>query len=249
MQILPIPALADNYIWRMASNGNAVVIDPGEAKPVLEHLAREQLNLTAILITHRHGDHTAGVAELARNGCPVFGPKVIACVTHPVSDGQQFMVPGLNVEAKVIALPGHVNEHIAYVIGHHWFSGDVMFSAGCGRVYDGDPEALFDSLQVLAALPPDTIIYPTHEYTLSNLAFALHLEPDNQDLKAYQIQVQQLRQAGLPSVPITVGQQLKINPFLRDTPSIRAAVIQRTGHTPENHKALFVALREWKNHF
>lgn len=249
MQILPIPALADNYIWRMATNGNAVVVDPGEAKPVLDHLAREQLNLTAILITHRHADHVAGVAELARNGCPVFGPKVIACVTHPVSDGQQFTVPGLNIEAKVTALPGHVNEHIVYAFGQHWFTGDIMFSAGCGRVFDGAPGALFDSLQFLASLPPETIIYPTHEFTLSNINFALHVEPDNQELRTYQQQVQKIRQAGLPSLPTTVGQQLKINPFLRDTPTLRAAVTQHTGHTPESHKALFVALREWKNHF
>lgn len=249
MQIQPIPALADNYIWRIASKGNAVLVDPGEAAPALAHLAQEKLKLTAILITHRHGDHIAGVPELAQNGCPIYGPKEIACVTHPVQDEDRFIPAGLEEEARVTALPGHVDELIAYQINEHCFSSDILFSAGCGRVFDGDPNALFHSLQKLMTLPENTLFYGTHEYTLSNLRFAEFLEPDNLDIQTYRDRVIALRAQGIPTLPIQKELELRVNPFLRDNSTLRQKAAAYIGHSINDHESLFVALREWKNHF
>lgn len=248
MEIVPIAALKDNYIWRMAVAGNAVIIDPGAAAPVLQHLQAHQLLLSAILITHRHPDHTAGLAEVvAATGAPVFGPGMIAGISHPLVDGQQFEVPGLGVDAEVMAVPGHLHEHIAYRIGEHCFCGDTLFSAGCGRVFEGDPRTLFHSLQKLAALPLDTLLYPGHEYTLKNLEFAALVEPDNEELPRARLQAQALRAQGLPTLPTTVQRELGINPFLRFNHTLLQSVHRHRGQRPQGEEELFVALREWKN--
>lgn len=248
MEIVPIPALKDNYIWRLACAGNAVVVDPGATAPVLLHLHAHKLVLRAILVTHRHADHTAGVAELAAaTGAPIFGPGVIPGINHPVEDGQHFKVPGLGMDAEVIAVPGHLHEHIAYRIGEHCFCGDTLFSGGCGRVFEGDPLTLFHSLKKLAALPLDTLLYPGHEYTLPNLDWAARLEPDNEELQRYYSEVAVLRKDQRTTLPTTVQLELAINPFLRYTAALREAVERRSGRLPQSEEELFVALREWKN--
>lgn len=248
MEIVPLAALKDNYIWRLAVAGNAVIIDPGAAAPVLQHLHDRQLRLSAILITHRHADHTAGLAEVvAATGAPVFGPGVIAGVSHPLVDGQRFAVPGLGVDAEVMAVPGHLHEHIAYRIGEHCFCGDTLFSAGCGRVFEGDPRTLFRSLQKLAALPLDTLLYPGHEYTLNNLAFAALVEPDNGELPRARQRAEALIQQGLATLPTTVQHELGINPFLRFNTSLLQSVQHHRGQRPQDEEELFLALRAWKN--
>lgn len=249
MEILPLPALSDNYIWRVAWAGNAVIVDPGEAAPVLAHLRDSGLRLTAILITHRHRDHVGGLEELLGLGVPVYGPGVVPGVDHLLHDGQRFEVPGLGLDAEVIAVPGHLNEHIAYRLGEHCFCGDVLFSAGCGRVFEGEPVTLFHSLRKLAALPLDTLLYPGHEYTLKNLEFAAHVEPDNEAIPTCREDAVALRASGRPSLPTTVGRELEINPFLRCTPTLLDSVERRTGQRPRTEEELFVALRAWKNVF
>lgn len=250
IEIRAIPALRDNYIWRLAHAGNAVVIDPGEAEPVLQHLSRQGLDLKAILLTHRHNDHIGGVARLVeQTGVPVLGPAAISCVTCPVADGEQVEIPGLPARARILHVPGHLNEHIAWLFDGHCFSGDILFSAGCGRVFEGDPRWLYESLQKLRALPPGTLFYPTHEYTLLNLRFAAHVEPDNPALPAFRQQVEQrLREYGC-SLPTTMEQELQVNPFLRFNDSLCAAVERHSGERPATPEQLFVALRQWRNQF
>lgn len=250
LDIRAIPALRDNYIWRLACAGNAVVIDPGEAAPVLRHLREQSLELTAILLTHRHMDHIGGVAELvAATGVPVLGPAVMPLVSHGVAEGDHPIVPGLMLEARIMALPGHLHEHIAWRIGHHCFCGDVLFSAGCGRVFEGSPRQLYHSLRRLAALPADTLFYPAHEYTQRNLQFAALVEPDNVDLPAFAEDVQRRLQTSGCSLPTTLQGEMRINPFLRNTPALYDTVQQHSGHRPANEEELFIALRRWRTQF
>ncbi len=180
MQIIPLPAFRDNYIWLLRHGATATVVDPGDAAPVLRYLADEGLTLAAILITHHHSDHVGGVdALLAAHPVPVYGParEDIASITRRVGGGDRVSVAG--VEFQVIDVPGHTAGHVAYYAAPNLFCGDTLFAAGCGRIFDGTPAQLHASLERLAELPGDTQVYCTHEYTLSNLAFAAAVEPNN----------------------------------------------------------------------
>lgn len=258
MQIIPLPAFRDNYIWLLRAGTRAAVVDPGDAAPVLRYLADEGLSLAAILITHHHPDHTGGVAELLAHGAvPVFGParEAIAGITRPVGEGDVVSIPELGtpdapVEFRVLDIPGHTAGHIGYHGAGALFCGDTLFAAGCGRLFEGTPAQMFASLEKLAALPGDTQVYCTHEYTLANLAFAAAVEPDNPAVTRRIAASQALRADDRPTVPFPLAGEMSTNPFLR---SREAAVIRQAeaqaGCRLASPVEVFAAIREWKNRF
>jgi hydroxyacylglutathione hydrolase len=234
------------------------VVDPGDAVPVLGHLAQTGDRLCAILATHHHGDHVGGVAELlARFPVPVYGPALenIPGVTHPLSGGEHIELPEINVGFDIIAVPGHTRGHIAYYgpsLAEHGavFCGDTLFGAGCGRLFEGTAAQMQASLARLAALPAPTFVYCAHEYTQSNLRFAAAVEPDSIAVQRRSEQVARDRAAGRATVPSRIRLELDTNPFLRwDAPAVRAAAAGRLGHVPADAAEAFAAIREWKNRF
>lgn len=251
MQIVPIPAFNDNYIWLMHDGRHALAVDPGDARPVQDFIAQNDLTLAAILITHHHADHVGGLPAFA-GMCPVYGPATesIAGLTHRVREGDAVSIPELDVRFDVLDLPGHTLGHIAYVGPDLVFCGDTLFSGGCGRLFEGSPAQMKASLAKLAALPAATRVYCTHEYTLANLAFAQAAEPDNPARDAWLAECQQRRAAGAPTLPSTIGRERAINPFLRvDHASVLSGLSSFVGHAPKDATHAFAALREWKNNF
>ena len=251
MQIVPIPAFNDNYIWLMHDGRQALVVDPGDAQPVLDFIAQHDLTLAAVLITHHHADHTGGLPALSGR-CPVYGPagERIDGVTDPLRDGDRIHVAALGVDFDILDVPGHTLGHIAYVGPALVFCGDTLFSAGCGRLFEGTPAQMRDSLAKLAALPDETRVYCTHEYTLANLAFARAAEPDNPARDAWAAECERLRAEGRPTLPSTIGRERAINPFLRVAqPSVIEGLSGYVGHVPKDPAHAFAALREWKNNF
>ena len=255
MDIIPIPALRDNYIWTMIKpeDHTAWVIDPGDAAPVIDFLKQQKLTLKAILITHHHWDHTAGVAELReQQPTPVYGSakEKIADVTHLLKDEEDIHMEGCPLTFHVIAIPGHTLDHIAYYSPGLLFCGDTLFAAGCGRVFEGTPEQMYASLQKIAALPDDTRIYCAHEYTLNNLHFAEIVEPENTLIKQRITQVSELRNKNLPSLPSTLSEEKETNPFLRcDSPELIAQVETYANQTLHNPIEVFTWVRKWKDSF
>ncbi len=255
MDIIPLPAFRDNYIWLLHEDRHAVVVDPGDAVPVRQYLARQGLRLAAILVTHHHPDHVGGLAELlAAATVPVFGPAAenIEGVTRPVAEGDTVRLDELGVELSVLDIPGHTSGHVAYYAAGLGavFCGDTLFSAGCGRLFEGTPPQLAASLAKLAALPDETRVYCTHEYTLSNLAFARVAEPDNAERDEWASRCEALRAANQPTLPSTIGREKAINPFLRcDRPGVVRAVAARAGTAPRDPIACLAALRAWKDVF
>lgn len=253
MQIVPLSAFSDNYIWAIVVDGHCVVVDPGDAEPVQRFLAEHELVLDAILITHHHGDHTGGIAALsARHHPKVFGPatEAIAGLTDTLTDGATLNLLNGALPLSVIAVPGHTAGHIAYLTQGALFCGDTLFSAGCGRLFEGTPAQMHASLGRLAALPDDTKVFCAHEYTLSNLRFAMAVEPGNADIVEYNGQCEVLRAQARPTIPTTIGMERRINPFLRcEQPGVRRAAEQVSGETLADAGAVFAALRRWKNEF
>ena len=253
MTIIPLPAFRDNYIWLLRAGACAVVVDPGEAAPVLRYLADEGLTLAAILITHHHPDHVGGVAELlAQAPVPVHGPalEAIAGIDHPVGEGDVVCLPGLGVELRVFDIPGHTAGHVGYYGDSALFCGDTLFAAGCGRLFEGTPAQMFDSLQKLAALPGDTRVYCTHEYTLSNLAFAAAVEPANGAISERIAASEGMRAANQPTVPFPLSGEMLTNPFLRvHEPAVIYQAETQSGCGLTSPVEVFAALREWKNRF
>lgn len=255
-----IPALQSNYFWLVQPNAAdplAYVFDPGDGKPIMAALKSHRLHPAAILITHHHHDHVNGIAHLREHypQIPVYGPPnpAIPLLSHPLAAGETLQLNQFTLE--VLPLPGHTPDHIGYL--HRpdsgpWlvFSGDTLFSAGCGRLLGGTAEDLYHSLQGLAALPEDTLVYASHEYTLDNLNFALAVEPDNLEARAYRDNVQQRRTQGEPSLPTSIGLEQRINPFLRvHLPQIRASVEAQVGKNLGSGVEVFAALRRWKDQF
>lgn len=254
LQIEPIPCRRDNYAYLVHPSGaeQAVVVDPTDAEPVLEALARSGKKLAAILNTHHHGDHVGGNSTLVRRfaGIPVYGHASdqgrIPEQTERLEDGARFEIAGLAFEVRHI--PGHTLGAIAYLIADVVFTGDTLFVAGCGRLFEGTPGQLYRSLnEVLAALPGATRVYCGHEYTESNLRFAAHVDPDNAEVEAKIRRARARRAEGKPTVPSTIAEERATNPFLRcDDPSVRASVSARDGAPPEE---VFAALRRMKDSF
>ncbi len=264
LSVLTVPAFNDNYLWLVHDDIHAIVIDPGDAVPILAALDAHKLSLVAILLTHHHADHIGGVPELLqrfkvpRFKIPVYGPQLekIATVTHPLTEGDTVVIAELGLTLSVLDVPGHTRGHIAYVASQQgWlFCGDTLFAGGCGRLFEGSPAQMAASLSKLAALPDSTEVYCAHEYTLANLRFAHAVEPDN-ILLTNRIQVEQAkRNQGQPTVPFTIGLEKATNPFLRyQEPAIlnRLKASGRLLHTEHQTEpvAAFAALREWKNTF
>ena len=255
--IIPIPALTDNYVWLVREGRAAAVIDPGDATPVQAYLEREGLALTAIAITHHHGDHVNGIGALVeRFGVPVYGParETIPGRTHAVAEGDRFTLGDTGVELSVLDVPGHTAGQVAYVgacDGHPvTFTGDTLFACGCGRLFEGTPAQMVASLAKLASLPADTRVYCGHEYTLANLRFAFAVEPGSAALRARQARDQATRDRGLPTVPSRMGEELATNPFLRAAePAVFAAAEAHAGRRLGDAVEAFAVLREWKNGF
>lgn len=262
-EIYPIPAFHDNYFWIIHNGESAIIVDPGDAVPVRAYLKQHQLDLCAILITHHHADHIGGVAELiassSRRPMPVFGPwadqqsRRISTITRGCREGESVLLPELNLKFEILDVPGHTTSHIAYYCAElaSLFCGDTLFAGGCGRLFEGTPAQMVNSLHKIAALPSHTQIYCAHEYTLANLRFALAVEPSNQALQIRFKQVCAAREKGLATVPTQLDLELQTNPFLRSTsPDII--------HTLQCHHKLadvtdevttFAAIRQWKNSF
>lgn len=253
MNIIPLPAFRDNYIWLMHDDDHAVVVDPGDAAPVLAYLRVHGLKLSAILVTHHHADHVGGLQALLNTSqVPVYGPakEHISGVSHPLNDDDLVSIPELDLQLTVIDVAAHTAGHIAYYTPGVLFCGDTLFSAGCGRLFEGTAEQLASALARLSALDGDTKVYCTHEYTLSNLAFAKAAEPDNIDRDQYAADCALLRAVGRPTLPTTIALEKRINPFLRTTEAgVVAAVAQHTGVAPENALECLRSLRAWKDGF
>jgi hydroxyacylglutathione hydrolase len=258
LSVYPIPAFNDNYIWALHNGTQCVVVDPGDAAPVRDYLAHNALSLSAILITHHHRDHTGGLQELlAGNDVQVYGPPGghIPGINRPVGDQDEIRVLD-SLLMRVIAVPGHTLDHIAYFappsspdVQPLLFCGDTLFAAGCGRIFEGTPEMMYQSLQKLATLPQDTLVYCAHEYTLNNLRFAAMAEPDNRDI-AQRIETDSAkRQRKQPTLPSNIGIELRTNPFLRCHTESLGRHIAAHSQLPEGHsrEQLFAELRRWKD--
>lgn len=255
LEVNAIPALSDNYIW-IVSTGDSqhvAVVDPGEATPVAEYLARHGLEVGAYLITHHHGDHVGGLAALLRDHpAPVYGPATeadkIGDIDHRVTGGDRFTLDFLDTAFEVIDVPGHTLGHIAYVGADVLLSGDALFRGGCGRVFEGTHTQMQTALARLKALPDETRVFGGHEYTQKNLAFAQAVEPDSPDIAAAITEVDALRAAGQPSLPGRLAEEKRINPFLRwDDEGVRAAASRHAGRELTNPGEIFGALRDWKD--
>ncbi len=251
LRIHGIPAFQDNYIWAIDNGQYALVVDPGDAEPVINYLKQLHLNLSAILITHHHGDHTGGIDELTQHFAPtVYGPdkERIKGVNVSVNPQDSIHIPQLDLDFTILDFAGHTRGHIGYYTEGILFCGDTLFSAGCGRIFEGSAAELFSALNTIKQLPQDTQIYCAHEYTQNNLQFALEVEPNNSALQHYAEHVDELRFNKHSTIPTLLTQELLINPFLRtDQESLQQALQQRFSEIDTDPLALFTFLREWKN--
>ncbi len=253
MKVDLVPAFSDNYLF-VCSKGDKTcfVVDPGDATPVLDFLAKTGLSLSAILVTHHHADHIGGVKELAAStDCKrIVGPSYdhdrITSLTELVQNGDQIEVCGMS--AQVFFIPGHTRGHICYFFPEEktLFCGDTLFSAGCGRMFEGSKEQMWRSLSILRELPDDTRVYCAHEYTLANIRFALSVDPENQDLISYEDLCKKQRAAGNPTIPTTMGLEKKINPFLKADQNLLKGNLGLMSKSPEE---VFGALRKMKDEF
>ena len=257
LRIEPISAFRDNYIWLLQTEGQdlGVVVDPGDWRPVKAELQSRGLSLGAIVVTHHHPDHTAGIPKLVETTeLPVYGParETIPYRSHALADGDRFAIEILGVEFEVLDIPGHTAGHIALYCPRHQFilTGDTLFSVGCGRLFEGSPRQMRDSLARLRELPDETRVYCGHEYTLKNIEFALAVEPDNADLRRRRDEALAQRERGEPTLPSTIGTEKKTNPFLRwDVPSVRIAAERHAGRELADEVDVFAAIRRWKDGF
>ena len=259
MVLHPVPAFSDNYIWILHDDTAAVVVDPGETRGVMDYLSARGLRTEAILVTHHHADHTAGALALREaTGARLIAPATewLGVDAERVHEGSVFSLLGL--DWHVLDVPGHTAGHVAYLANSEaqapdstqWlFCGDTLFSGGCGRLFEGSPAQMLASLDKLAALPSETLVCCTHEYTLGNLRFAREADPDNQVLADWQAHCEDLRQAGQPTLPARLARELDINPFLRVRQPALVHAAQSHSPLAQDDVAVFAALREWKNVF
>jgi len=262
VNITPIKAFNDNYIWAITNKNMATLVDPGDANVCIEFLEKNELILSTILITHHHSDHTGGITKLV-DYCQqkqwllsVYGPanENIPHCNVKLIENDTVILDEFDINFRIIELPGHTAGHIAYFANSHstpiLFCGDTLFSGGCGRLFEGSPKQMLNSLTKLADLPENTQVYCTHEYTQANLAFALTVEPNNQDLINYNNKVSKLRSKGHPTIPSTIQLEKQINPFLRcHKQSIQASAQQFKTDTNATPLDTFTSIRRWKDQF
>tara|TARA_A100001011_G_scaffold260892_1_gene269401 strand:- start:263 stop:1084 length:822 start_codon:yes stop_codon:yes gene_type:complete len=256
-RIHPIPAFQDNYIWAIVSadENEFAVVDPGDPAPVLEFAESHKLNLTHILVTHHHPDHTGGLARLAEKYKPtIFGPRPsnIKGITNFVAEGDDIQLFGARF--SVLEVPGHTLDHIAYFSDDTapptLFCGDTLFAAGCGRLFEGSPAMMFESLAKLTALASNTAVYCTHEYTMANLKFAAAADAHNPALKSRAVAEQAKRNQAQPTLPSSIGLELATNPFLRcDNDQIIKQLKSQSSTALDSSVDVFAALRAWKDNF
>ena len=255
LKLIPIPAFADNYLWLLHDGQRALVVDPGDAEPVQRVLQENALQLAAILVTHHHADHTGGVDALRNaTGAKVYGPasERIPGPFVPLKGGD--IARAMDLDFQVIDVPGHTAGHIAYYTPDMngkplLFCGDTLFSGGCGRLFEGTPAQMLASLDKLAALPGNTVVCCTHEYTLSNLRFALAVDPGNSALAVYHEECVKLREADQPTLPTSIAQELLINPFLRTRQTALISSARHFDAAAHDDTSVFAAIRQWKNQF
>ncbi|EJD6378739.1 MULTISPECIES: hydroxyacylglutathione hydrolase [Providencia] len=251
MELIRVPALNDNYIWVLVDgHQQCIIVDPAEAEPVLEIITAKQLTPVAILLTHHHNDHTGGVKGILSKftTLPVFGPKETQSkgATEIVENGDKVIINEFNLQ--VIALSGHTSEHIGFYQAPYLFCGDTLFSAGCGRIFEGTPEQMFESIQKIAELPDETLICCAHEYTLSNLKFAHHVWPENEAITQYLQKITQIRDKHQPTVPTTLKKEKKINIFLQcDNLQLQKKLDINVQNPPL--RAVFTLLRQLKDQY
>ncbi len=217
IHIDPIEAFQDNYIWLIHNDQNSIIVDPGDAEPVINALERKNLNLVAILITHHHADHIGGVMALQEKypHIKIFAPQKdkYEFVNISLKNGDEINIPELQINYKIIEIPGHTRGHIAYYDKKNLFCGDTLFACGCGKIFDGTHEQMYNSLKKISALPKDTKIYCAHEYTKKNITFALSLDPDDTNLQLRKALVSNMKN----TIPSSLEEELKTNPFLKCT--------------------------------
>lgn len=251
LNIVPVPAFEDNYIWLIHDGRHAVAVDPGDAGPVFATLEQHRLQLGAILITHHHGDHVDGIAALlGHSQVPVFGPsrERIAGITHPVNEGDTVNLPDVPLSLKVLDVPGHTAGHVAYYGGNSLFCGDTLFACGCGRLFEGTPAQMYASLQKFARLPDATSVYCAHEYTLAGIRFAKLVEPGNTALLEREARDQAAAALRHPTLPSTLHLEKLTNPFLRcGEPEVINSASHFAGKNLSSPVEVFAALRQWRN--
>ena len=254
--VSPVRAFADNYIWLIdapAAPGRVIAVDPGDAQPVATEIERRGASLAAILLTHHHPDHIGGVAQLLRReSVPVYGPADprIEVPIRAVGEGERCELSHLGLSFEILHVPGHTVSHIAFHGHGALFCGDTLFSAGCGRMFEGTPTQMSASLNRLAELPASTRMYCGHEYTAANLRFAQEVEPHNRDAAAYAAEVERLRERDEPSLPSTLGLERRVNPFLRcEEPAVAAAAAAHAGRALAGPTEVYAELRAWKDRF
>lgn len=252
-QVYPIPALKDNYIWMIVNSGEAYAVDPGESAPVIAFLDANNVTLKAILITHHHADHVQGIAGLLTyRDAPVVGSQhsLLSELTHRVHEGSEVKVSERLPTLQILDILGHTLDHIAFYTDGMLFCGDTLFAGGCGRIFEGTGKMLYASLQKIAQLPLETLIYCAHEYTLLNLKFAHHVEPNNIVVNERLKKTLEMHEQHLPSLPSSLLQEMQTNPFLRCyDPELQRAVEGFYGKKIVTTEEVFIALRQWKDNF